>query len=321
MMTRQYWIDWCKVFGIYLVVLGHFSYGIGKLYLWFYTFHMPLFFIISGYLNSSKQRPIRKELIHNIKTLFFPYLALVTIGWSLEQAVCVLIKNEYGGMGGYFLSLIGLPCGKVNPMWFVYCLFAVKIIDVTISYICKRYRKVPVIIPVLIVLFISLSISNDILHLPKPISWFFIAITYYWAGKFIFNKNKMLFMSCYGCRLLVVILALLLPTMSVITNGSVDMYYCCFGNNGLLYFVFGIISSLAILSVFKNWFDKENVIISSLSKGTILIVAFHRFLLWPLEIYNNNLIIRLLIPLAVIVLFYYPIRFTIRYAPFILGNK
>ena len=306
MMQRQYWIDWCKVFGIYLVVLGHFSYGIGSLYLWFYTFHMPLFFIISGYLCSSKQRSISEELIHNTKTLFLPYLALVTIGWFLERAVCVLSKNEYEG--SFILSLIGLPCGKVNPMWFVYCLFAVKFIDVTISYICKIFRKITP--PVLIVLFISLSISNEIIHLPKPISRFFVAIPYYWAGKFLKNKSGLLFMSCSCCRLLAVILGLLIPIISVIINGPVDMYYCCFGSNGLLYFIFGIISSYVILNVFKNYFNKESKIVTNLSKGTIMIVAFHRFLLWPLETYNNILIIRLLIPLIVVVFFYYPIRFT-----------
>lgn len=50
MKVRENWIDWAKSIGIMLVIMGH--YGMGdKIYGTFiYAFHMPLFFIVSGYL-------------------------------------------------------------------------------------------------------------------------------------------------------------------------------------------------------------------------------------------------------------------------------
>ena len=59
---REFWIDYIKVFACVLVVLGHFFQSMVKaavlpdnsLYQWFntviYYFHVPLFFICSGYL-------------------------------------------------------------------------------------------------------------------------------------------------------------------------------------------------------------------------------------------------------------------------------
>ena len=102
------------------------------------------------------------------------------------------------------LILCGLSivCSQLSLLMLRFLIFA------------KYLGKLPP--PVLIVLFISLSISNEIIHLPKPISWFFVAIPYYWAGKFLKNKSGLLFMSCSCCRLLAVILGLLIPLIVVV---------------------------------------------------------------------------------------------------------
>ncbi len=62
---RILWLDTLKVMAIYLVVLGHIvstTYqpdlkGI------IYSFHMPLFFMISGYLNKDKHNAIKANVL------------------------------------------------------------------------------------------------------------------------------------------------------------------------------------------------------------------------------------------------------------------
>lgn len=44
---RILWIDYCKVIGICLVLIGH-TYPNNPITDWLYSFHMPLFFFISG---------------------------------------------------------------------------------------------------------------------------------------------------------------------------------------------------------------------------------------------------------------------------------
>lgn len=53
MKERVLWIDWIKIIGIYLIVLGHMS-APGNDFI--YVFHVPLFFITSGYLAVSVQK-------------------------------------------------------------------------------------------------------------------------------------------------------------------------------------------------------------------------------------------------------------------------
>ena len=61
-MRRIGWIDYGKVIGIYLVVLAHTSLFI-PLKDGIYTFLMPVFFFISGYLFSFSRNPVYKDFI------------------------------------------------------------------------------------------------------------------------------------------------------------------------------------------------------------------------------------------------------------------
>lgn len=50
--VRYYWVDWMKVLGMFLIVWGHFfpkSFCDA-----IYSFNVPLFFCISGYLGGGK---------------------------------------------------------------------------------------------------------------------------------------------------------------------------------------------------------------------------------------------------------------------------
>lgn len=48
MNKHLYWIDFAKVIGLYLMVLGHGNMVSDDLRCYIYSFHMPLFFVISG---------------------------------------------------------------------------------------------------------------------------------------------------------------------------------------------------------------------------------------------------------------------------------
>lgn len=73
---RDNYADFLKYLLIWMVVLGHFiniyqySTGLGGLYVWIYTFHMPLFVFISGYFSKHLNNCRRK----NIDTLFWPFV-------------------------------------------------------------------------------------------------------------------------------------------------------------------------------------------------------------------------------------------------------
>lgn len=111
-------LDFFKGIAILLVVLGHsISRSVADHYsdpvlLWIYSFHMPLFFFISGYLisyTSYKKRSLGNSFLKKGLTLLIPYL-IWTYGVSFIE-VGTIPKIEF-----VFLS-------TNSHYWFVYLLF------------------------------------------------------------------------------------------------------------------------------------------------------------------------------------------------------
>lgn len=140
--TREKWVDDVKVIACILVVLGHFFQSMTKanilpendLYKWFnttiYYFHVPLFFICSGYLyqkyskvNSleSWHRNIAKKML----ALGVPYATFTTATWVLKKVFSGSVNDQIGGLGG---TLFFHPTA---PYWYLYALFFIFLITPT----------------------------------------------------------------------------------------------------------------------------------------------------------------------------------------------
>ena len=156
MDSRYLWIDNNKLFATILVVIGHsafwnFSTSYGGLYLWdsdihpcesykwisrlisfIYTFHMPLFFSISGFLfglTLGKHTSVKKYLKSKFHRLIIPFI-VVTIFYCVP---CML-------WGGYFTNtnnvIRDVLMGEIlllgnNHLWYLMSLFGILTISIT----------------------------------------------------------------------------------------------------------------------------------------------------------------------------------------------
>lgn len=130
--ARVDWIDYCKGFGIFYVVLGH---VLGGLVLsgiigdsvqyrfaekWLYAFHMPLFFFLSGlFAWQSGSQPFGRFISKKSATLVYPYFA-----WSLLQGL--LETSHYGNHSLVIRSLLKIIYVPIGQYWFLYTLFALS---------------------------------------------------------------------------------------------------------------------------------------------------------------------------------------------------
>ena len=122
-ISRIEWIDVAKGYGIIGVIIGHIA--TPYITVWIYTFHIPLFFFLSGYLFHPKYG-FAEFCKRKIKTLLVPYLFLSipvvlneywfhngsSVDWSafLNEACKVLVQERY------------------TPLWFISSLFLSNII-------------------------------------------------------------------------------------------------------------------------------------------------------------------------------------------------
>lgn len=71
--SRNEWLDVAKGIAIILMVFGHT--GFSTYWVWFiYAFHMPLFFIASGWTSNWTKYNIRKFIFHKMRTLLLPFI-------------------------------------------------------------------------------------------------------------------------------------------------------------------------------------------------------------------------------------------------------
>lgn len=135
MNKHLYWIDFAKVIGLYLMVLGHGNMVSDDLRCYIYSFHMPLFFAISGLFAKDYIRGI-SVIKGSFKTLMIPYIclnAVCLIFFSLLELYkgtfsIGLLKSQMFAIVlgvGYATESLTPVC---TPMWFFYALFIIKIV-------------------------------------------------------------------------------------------------------------------------------------------------------------------------------------------------
>ncbi len=137
-LSRVVWLDYAKSYGMILVFLGHileafYNNGFESVFLTYkaiYSFHIPLFFLLSGYLSKIPVRgfwaylKIRKNT-RVIPFLFFNFMAL--LGLFLLDFLGNNL-NILGYLRDSFSLLKGVPAFNITT-WFLTCLLAVEIIN------------------------------------------------------------------------------------------------------------------------------------------------------------------------------------------------
>lgn len=84
-MKREKWLESTKGVGIFLMVLGHSSVS-PNIKLWIYGFHMPLFFILAGYMFDDKKwfkKGLPALLKSRAKAYLIPYVVLFFINLTI----------------------------------------------------------------------------------------------------------------------------------------------------------------------------------------------------------------------------------------------
>ncbi len=139
---REIWVDNVKVIACILVALGHFFQSMVKsglmqnndLYQWFnttiYTFHVPLFFICSGYLFQKYSRidsikAWSNNAVKKLMALGIPYFVFSTVTWILKKVFSSSVNTE---LGSFSDTLLLEPA---SPYWYLYTIFFIFFITIT----------------------------------------------------------------------------------------------------------------------------------------------------------------------------------------------
>lgn len=287
---REIWIDNVKVIACTLVLLGHFFQSMiaanllpaNDLYKWFnqtiYYFHVPLFFICSGYLY---QKLSRVNNIHSwVQNIFkkalnlgVPYFTFSLITWLMKT---VFSDSTNSGIGGLWETLFLQPTGAY---WYLYALFLLFLITPTF-----KNNRMTFIGLVLALMFKILSIIAGgfgvyaISYVLKNEIWFVIGMC---LNVIDFKKliDKIKIPITMGITFLIL---------------SILIYFLNY-KNGIVGFLLGLLACGSIIIgieiIYKN--KKQSVLFGILAKYTMPIFLMHtlfaamiRIVLMKIGIYN-----------------------------------
>lgn len=122
-----------------MVILGHLE--LGRFSDWIYTFHMPLFFFLSGCLLKETDAFLR-FLQKKIRGILIPYFSICTI-LNLYFIAEDLILGRFSGStaAGYFISMFVQK--RYTVLWFLTVLFLVNIGFYLLTRLTKKGPVLP----------------------------------------------------------------------------------------------------------------------------------------------------------------------------------
>lgn len=170
--NRNEWVDYAKGFGIVLVVYGHISRGLYNSGIisdtkWFhfidsliYSFHMPLFFFLSGLflMKSFQVRGLPSFIFNKVDTILYPYII-----WSIIQGLTEFLLSKYTNGNVRLSDVFGLLWHPRAQFWFLYSLF-LNFILISLILTLKEKLKINttfvIVFSFLLSIFIYLAFSN-----------------------------------------------------------------------------------------------------------------------------------------------------------------
>ena len=283
------WLDYARLIGILLVVFGH---GLQRIPEWnesviikglwhyIYLFHMPVFFMISGFLYKQNRGEglrvgggkIFYALILPYLIYQFAYTPFFLVGHRDEIANPIVWMKMIMGIidgDGYntpFSMYVCLPC------WFI-----VSIIQLRILFLFVPINKISTSMLTLFALIFLVMRKLLNIDLYFCVDSTIMAIPYFLAGYFLRKKMDLL-QSISNIRLLFgALLFGVIVYVDLVMNGAAQMNGPSYGNSILANYLAGFSGSLMLflISIFMAKILHENSFVKTISRNTLFIIFFH----------------------------------------------
>ena len=268
---RINWIDQAKGIGIFLVVIGHMNIPL-KLSVFIFSFHMPLFFFISGYLyNENKySKDLKSIIISKATTLIWPFIT-----FTIFACLLLILTKENDLLKSFnFVEFLKGNRSPNTPLWFLTALFTTELLFSQIIRFFKHKFLLIFIFILVVAGFINASTLKieGLLNIHIALiallffsgGWFFKK--YGWINKFG-GSNK---------QLLQIAISLILLLVVSLNNSKIDMLENNYGNIALMILAafLGIIFTVLLAKQFLR-FKLVKTIVDYLGKNSLTILGIH----------------------------------------------
>lgn len=272
MDRRTNWVDYAKAIGIILVVYGHvarglFNAGMGlpePLYHLadsvVYSFHMPLFFFLSGlfFHHSYSKLGVGGLILNKLDTIVYPYLL-----WSILQGGAEVVLSNYTN-GNVMISDVLSVWNPRAQFWFLYALFLV-FVATSIIYFLTSQKHIVVVLILAGILNVHCEVFFDVLSVE-----FVAENTVFFVFGIIFMKYDLTYvLSSYRSLLATLILFVV---SQYLFHGYLGMTYI---NKGVGSLLLACISILFVVALSIALAKSANRFLAYLGASSMAIYLMH----------------------------------------------
>lgn len=151
------WIDAAKGLGIFFVVWGHITYRPSEIDYFIYSFHMPLFFFLTGLFVSADGQDLGRFLVRKMKSLLLPYYffsAITFVVFYLLSQIGITIFSQALEQSSSPFVLLGH-----SYAWFLPCCF---LVDMLLFFVLSLDLKKIQLLIVISLLLLGLLTENQV---------------------------------------------------------------------------------------------------------------------------------------------------------------
>lgn len=301
-----------KGIGIFLVVLGHAGSVDASVINVIFSFHMPLFFFVSGFF--FKETSLKDFFEKKGKRILIPYIA-----FSLLSFLIYFIPNykhsKFNFLDFFYGTFLGVSDGFYLSwnivLWFLPALFLLNLV-----YLLLAKFKMKFLLIVLIALGVYFK-NEEAKILPFHLISVLLSLPFFIAGNFLKQHYEIL--NKYLKNWMFVLFLIVGVFIANANSTTPDLRINLIGNP----FVFYSASVMLIFAtLLLSRLINENKIVEWLGNNSLLIMCIHlkflfiaKFILLKLGIDNGFLFSLLLMPIL-----YFPIILIKKYLPFLEGK-
>lgn len=282
--NRLVWADTIKGIAIWLMVFCHANVSDQFLLTLIYMFHMPVFFIISGYFDRGNMQ-LGEGVKHAFRKLIIPYFIYSILGFSICWVSPYLHPELYEGIDGFpaifkaaFVGMIrmddSITSYSIMPqgcLWFLVALFVCKLLWLMIRFIWHKTK-------LLLVFPLALMIIIGMCH---P-TWFSLdsavyAFPFYVVGVYMRRKQHLsLYLKNNMSKVMLLILSITYMLTLGMVNGKVNIDSCEFGDNLMLFYIGGLAGFFSCYCASELMLNKFTIL-SEIGKVSLTILGTHLF--------------------------------------------
>ena len=274
------WIDMAKGYGMLAVIIAHICSG--PLHEWIYTFHMPLFFFLSGYVFSNKEE-FNIFIKKKAKALLVPYFSL-GIPMVVFTVLLKIYYNTFTVDSTKELIKDFIYQKRQWTLWYIACLFFLNIF----FYIITKFIKNNILRGAIVALLACVGLvyyKTGGLPLPWNIDVCFTALPFFFVG-YAFKQSKNRIEEKHSKKYLTVLLFLLFGAVNVIfgylniktTGKGLEMFDSEYANP--LFTYLSAFSGIFAVIIFSKFFSFKPI--KFIGEKSLLYYAWHQTIMIPI---------------------------------------